>query len=337
MSTFLVAGLARRSKPLSIWPAVAAGLGLLISFAPASGAETYPMRPVRLVVPYAAGGANDSFARLLAKGMGERLKQSFIVDNRPGAGQVIGSDAVARSAPNGETLLLGGVVHAINAGLLPRLPYDPVKDFIPISILATSPLVCVVPTSLGIKDMASLVQMAISQPGRISYASAGNGSPGHLAVESIKIATKAPMTHIPYKGASQPINDLLSGLVHFMCTSPISVMPFVKEGKLTPLAVTSNKRSEVFPNVPTLRETGSASREIGTWYALLAPAGTDRSIIDQLNATALEVIKSPRMKEMFKENGLTAVGSSQQEADQYLRSEISGWTQFIKSAGISAD
>jgi tripartite-type tricarboxylate transporter receptor subunit TctC len=297
--------------------------------------DPYPSKPVRIIVPYAAGGANDTVGRLMAKGLSDQLKQSFIVDNRPGAGQVIGTEMVARSAPNGETILMGGIVHAINPGLVPKLPYDSIKDFTTVSVFATSPLVCVVPESLGIKDMQSLVNVAKADPKALSYASSGSGSPGHIAVESIKAAAKISMVHVPYKGATQPVGDMMGGLVQFYCTSPISVLPYLSAGKLRALAVTSAKRFPVLPDVPTLAEAGVPAMPIGTWYAFLVPSATDRAIVDTLNKATREVLKDPAVLEVLSKNGLTTLPGGQAESERFLKEESDKWTRFVKEAKIT--
>lgn len=316
---------------------LAACLATLSVVIPDVHASTYPSEAVRIVVPYAAGGANDTLGRVIAQGLGEVFKQTFYVDNRPGAGQVIGTDYVVRAAPNGSTLLLGGVTHAINASLLSKLPYDSVKSLTPAVVLATSPLVCVTSAAQGIKDMRSLVRAARENPNKFSYASSGNGAPGHLTVESIKHATGISMLHVPYKGASQPTTDLLSGRVHFYCVSPIPVLPYIKDGSLVALAVTTSERSPVLPDVPTLRETGIDVPDIGTWYALFAPAGTPAEIVEKINEAGRQVLQQPNVQKTLRENGLTAIGNSRDEASRYLITEIGKWRSMIHAAGIRPD
>lgn len=309
----------------------------LCAVAPAVALSQETARPMRIVVPYAAGGANDTFARVMAKGLTDRLKRPVIVENRPGGGLVIGTEIVARAAPNGDTILLGSVVHAINPGLVPKLPYDSVKDFTPVAVLATSPLLCVVPTSLGISDMKSFVRAVKERPSAFAYASSGNGAPGHLAVESIKAAAGIEMTHIPYKGASQPITDLIAGVVQFYCASPIALLPQIKEGKLRALVITSDKRFELTPGVPTLREAGVNAEPIGTWYAFLAPAGIDPKFVETLAAASKSTLQDPAIVEVVAKSGLTIIASTPKEAEKFIREETDKWTRFVKAKKITLE
>ncbi|GAA4342057.1 tripartite tricarboxylate transporter substrate binding protein [Pigmentiphaga soli] len=313
----------------------AMGLAALQPCLAQGAANGYPKEPVRVIVPYAAGGATDIIGRAFAQAIGANLKQTFVIENKGGAGQVIGTDFVARAAPNGNTLLLGTVTHAVNATLVPKLPYDSIKDFSPATILASSPLVCVVPAALGIRSLPDLIKAAKADPHRFSYASSGPGSPGQLAVEAIKHAAGISMVHIPYKGAGQTTADLLSGRVQFFCVSPIPIAGQLKDGSLVPLAVTSADRTPVLPDVPSIRETGLQVDAIDSWYGILAPAGTPPAILDVLYKAAKASLEDEGVKKVLKENGLKPIVNTPQEADAYVREEIVKWRKMLQAANIT--
>ncbi|QHE87553.1 Bug family tripartite tricarboxylate transporter substrate binding protein [Hydrogenophaga sp. BPS33] len=296
--------------------------------------DPYPSRPVRIIVPYAAGGANDTIGRLMAKELSERLKQAFVVENRPGAGQVIGTELVARSEPNGETILMGGIVHAINPGLVGKLPYDSVKDFTTVSVFAEAPIVCVVPATLGINDLKSFIEAVKKNPKNFTFASSGNGAPGHLAVESIMAAAKISMVHVPYKGTAQPVTDMLAGLVQLYCPSPSGVLPYLRNGKFKALAVTTAKRDPALPDVPTLAEAGLKANTVGTWYAFLVPSATDRRIVDILHKTTSDITKDPAVATAFANIGVTVQSHTQAESEKFVRDETTKWTRFVKDLNI---
>ncbi|MDX3907811.1 MAG: tripartite tricarboxylate transporter substrate binding protein [Pigmentiphaga sp.] len=313
----------------------AALMALLAAFpSQAQDASDYPQEPVRVIVPYAPGGATDIIGRVFAQALGTHFKQTFYVENRPGGGQVIGTDFVARAAKNGNTLLFGTVTHAINATLVPKLPYDSLKDFAPVSVLATSPMVCVVPASLKIRSLREFVDAAKAQPNKFSYASSGAGSPGQLAAEAVKHAAGISVVHIPYKGASQTTADLMSGRVQFLCVSPIPIMAQIKDGSLIALAVTSNERSPILPDTPTMREAGLEVPEIQSWYGFFAPAGTPAAIVERISKVAVESLQDPQVKKMMQENGLTPIGNNPRDATDYLRDEIVKWRKMIEAANI---
>ncbi len=297
-------------------------------------AANYPSEPVRVVVPYVAGGATDIIGRVFAQAMGKELDQTFVVENKPGAGQAIGTAAVARAPAHGYPLRLGTGTHAITETLVDKLPYDSKKDFALATILASSPMVCVVPATLGIKSLDELVDAARQDPDKFAYASSGAGSPGQLSVEAIKHAAGINMLHIPYKGAAQTITDLMSGRVHFLCVSPIPIMAQLEDGSLIPLAVTSAERTSVLPDVPTVRETGLDADVIESWYGIIAPAGTPEGILERLYQAARASLQDEQVKATLEDNGLKAVVNTPEQAETYLDEEIVKWRNLIEAANI---
>jgi len=302
----------------------------------AQGTGVYPQRAIRLIVPYPPGGAGDMVGRMLGARLGDALGQQFVVDNRPGGGQLIATQLAARAAPDGHTLFLASATHAINPGLLKKLPYDSIKDFAAITLVADSPLIFIAHPSLGASSIRDLVAQAKSRPGRINYASSGPGTGGHLSVEMLKWMTGIDLTHVPYKGAGPALSDLLGGQVQMMCTSPLPALPHVKSGRLAGLAMTGRARSRAAPDIPTVAET-VPGYESTLWYALLAPAATPSAIITRLNAETVRILKSPGISEQLLIQGADPIGNSPQELGRFLQSEIERWTKLIQQAGIRAD
>ncbi len=301
-----------------------------------SAAEFYPQRAIRLIIPYPPGGAGDIVGRMLSAKLGEVLGQQIVVDNRPGGGQLIATQMTAKAAPDGYTLFLASATHGINPGLLKKLPYDSIKDFAPITLVADSPLVFIAHPALGVSNIRELVTQAKSRPGRINYASSGPGTGGHLSVELLKWMTGIDLTHIPYKGAGPALTDLIGGQVQMMCTSPLPSLPHVKSGRLVALAMTSRARSRAAPEIPTVAET-VAGYESTLWYALLAPAATPQAIIRKLHAETTKVIKLPEITEQLLAQGADPIGNSPQELTKFLQTEIERWTKLIQQANIRAE
>lgn len=310
---------------------------LLAMFGVAAAADTYPRHSVRLIVPYPPGGAGDIVGRLLSSRLGENLGQQIVVDNRGGGAQLIATEIAAKAPADGYTLFLASATHSINPGLQKKLPYDTVKDFASISLVTSSPLVFVANQSLGISNIKELVAAAKAQPGRIAYASSGPGTGGHLAVELLSWMAGISLTHVPYKGAGPALIDVIAGQVQIMCTSPLPAMPHVKSGKLRALAMTGSARSRATPEIPTVAEAGYPGYETSLWYALLAPARTPRAIISRLHDETVKVIKAPGMAEQLLAQGAEPIGSSPQEFDAYLRTEIDRWTKLIARANIRSE
>lgn len=301
-------------------------------------AQAFPTKPVTIVVPFPAGGALDIVARGLAEQMRSDLGQAVIVDNRAGAGGTVGSAAVARAAPDGYTILLGSVAtHAIAAGLYPKLPYDPIGDFAPITQLTNSPLVLTVSPMLKATNVAELVAAAKAQPGKMNYASTGNGTTVHIAGEAFRMATAVDVVHVPYKGGPQATTALLAGESSYMLANPQLVMPFIQAGKLRALAVTGPSRIESLPGVPTLKEAGVPGVDVTTWFGLWAPKGTPQPVIERLNAAARKALASAEVKRQLEAQGDAPVGSSVAAFAAFVRVEHKHWVGFVQSAGIKVD
>ena len=303
----------------------------------AGAAETYPQRAIRLIVPYPPGGAGDIIGRILAARLGEAVRQQVVADNRPGGGQVIATQLAARANPDGYTLLLASTTHAINPGLLKKLPYDSIMDFSAITLVADSPLLFLAHPALDVASIQDLVAAAKSRPGRINYASSGPGTGGHLSVELLKRMTSIDLVHIPYKGAGPALVDLVSGQVQVMCTSPLPSLPHVRAGRLKGLAMTGRARSSAAPEIPTVAESGVPGYESTLWYALLAPAATPQPVMRRLHAETVKAIRLPGVVEQISALGAQPIGSTPQEVTKFLQSEITRWTRLIEQAGIRAD
>jgi tripartite-type tricarboxylate transporter receptor subunit TctC len=303
-----------------------------------AAAQTFPTKPVTLVVPFPAGGALDIVARGLAEQMRLDLGQAVVVDNRAGAGGTVGSGTVARAAPDGYTVLFGSVAtHAIAAGLYPKLPYDPIGDFLPITQLTSSPLVLAASPALNVASVAELVAAAKAQPGKINYASTGNGTAVHIAGEAFRRATGVDVLHVPYKGGPQATTALLAGESGYMVANPQLVLGMVRAGKLRGLAVTGPARLEALPGVPTLKEAGVSGVDITTWFGLWAPKGTPSAVIERLNASARKALASPEMKRQLEAQGDLPVGSSVADFTAFTRAEHKYWVGFVQAAGIKVD
>ncbi len=300
-------------------------------------AQTYPDRPVRFVVPYPPGGATDIISRTLGQKLSDAFKQQFVVDNRGGAGQIIGTDIVAKSAPNGYTILLASVTHSINPTLLSKLPYDSVKDFSAITLVASGPNVLVVHPSLQVRSVAEFVKLLKATPGKYNYASSGNGSGGHLATELFKSMAGIDINHIPYKGNGPATVDLLAGQVSIMFTSTAPMLPHMRSGKLRGLATTGASRSSATPDIPSIAELGYPGYEASLWYGILAAAGTPPAIIKLLNAQFVNALKAPDVRERFTALGIDVVGSTADSLDKHLRAELAKWEKVIKTAKIRTE
>lgn len=294
-------------------------------------------RPMRLVVPFTPGGGSDTVARAIGNKLSDVLRRQVVVDNRPGGGITIGSDLVAKSAPDGNTVLIVTIAHAVNPSLHKTLPYDTEKDFSPISLVTAAPLILVVHPSVPAKSVRELIAIAKSRPGQLDYASPGNGSPTHLAAEMFKSMAGVSVTHIPYKGAAPAMTDLLGGQVQLTFSSPGVAPPFVKAGKLRALAVTTAQRSRFFPELPTIAEAGLPGYELVSWQGILAPGKTPREIVSQLNAAIVTVLNMPDLKEYLAGRGYDATGSTAERFASFISSEIQRWGKLVKSIGARVD
>jgi tripartite-type tricarboxylate transporter receptor subunit TctC len=301
-------------------------------------ADAYPQRAVRLIVPYPPGGAGDIVGRMLAVRYTEALGQQVVVDNRGGGGQIIATELTAKAPPDGHTLFLASATHSINPGLRRgKLPYDSIKDFAPITLVAESPLVFIANPSLGVGSIKELVAAAKARPGAINYASSGPGTGGHLSVELLKHYTRVDLVHVPYKGAGPALVDLVAGQVQVMCTSPLPAMPHVKAGRLKALGMTSRNRSRAAPDVPTVAEQIGTDYESSLWYAMLAPARTPQPVIRRVHAETIKILKLPDLSAQLLAQGAEPVGNSPQELAKFIAEEIRRWTTVIEQANIRVD
>jgi tripartite-type tricarboxylate transporter receptor subunit TctC len=312
-------------------------IGALVASPLAASAQSYPSKPVRLVVPFAPGGGTDIVARLLAQYMGEALKQPMVADNRGGAGSTLGTDIVAKAPADGYTLLLGNISLAFNAELYKRLPYNARRDLSPITLVAVQPNILVINPALPATTMKDFIALARSNPGKYSFASAGTGSGTHLAGELLKMLTHIDLVHVPYKGTGPALNDLIAGQVHMMVSTFASALPHTKTGRLRALAVTTAKRSQAAPDVPTLIESGIAGFEYSTWYGLLAPAGVSKAIVEKLNATAKQVLARDDLKQRFQTQGVDPLWDTPAEFAAYIASETEKWGKVVRTTGAKIE
>ena len=301
----------------------------------ATHAQAYPTKPVKVIVTYSPGGANDVTARIYSQLLTERLKQAFVVENRPGASGIPGTLSVAKADPDGYTLLLGaGGTMTINPGLFEKLSYDPLRDFVPVGLVARSPLVLVVPPSLPVKSVAELIAYAKAKPDGLSFASPGAGTPLHLAGELFARQAQIKTLHVPYKGSSPALTDLMAGRVDMMFDVLGSSIAFVKAGKLRALAVTSPQRSSHLPEVPSLQEQGLRDFDVTTWFGFFAPAGTPADVVAQLNAELLRAAGTAEAKERLAPLGMEPAGSTPQELRALVQQEQARWRDLIRLASI---
>jgi tripartite-type tricarboxylate transporter receptor subunit TctC len=315
-----------------------AGLAAALVCVTAAHAQpAYPQKPIRLVAPFAPGGGTDILARLIGQKASEMLGQQIIVDNRGGAGGTIGTEIAAKAPPDGYTLILVSASHAINPGLYPKLPYDSVSDFAPITQIATSPGILVVNPSLPVKSVKDLIALARAKPGQVNYASAGSGTPPHLAGELFKVMAKIDMVHVPYKGNAPAFADVIGGQVSLIFPTMPSAMPFIKSARLRPLGVTSAKRSPAAPDIPTIAESGLPGYEATSWYGILAPARTPAQIVARLHEVLVAVIAAPDMKDKLAAQGLDPVGNTPQQFAAVIKSEIAKWVKVVKASGAKPE
>ena len=299
--------------------------------------NAWPTKPIKIIVGYSAGGATDVLARLVSVGMGNTLGQSIVVENRPGANSNVGAEIVARSTPDGYTLYAFSIANTINATLYPNLSYDPIKDFEPIGMIAKIPNILVVNPNLPVKTLAEYVRYAKDAKDGVTFASSGSGSSIHLSGEMFKMQAKIQMLHIPYKGSAPAVTDLLGGQVESMFDNAPSALPHIKAGKLRPIAVTSAQRSPFLPDVPTIAESGYPGFDVQSWFALVAPAGTPKSIITQLNAALNKALNSPEVRQRMQELAATPEPGSPEKMAAFEASEIKRWRDVVKASGAKAE
>ncbi len=315
---------------------LAAALSLVT--AAAVGADTYPTRPVRFIVPFAPGGSTDTLARTLATKLAEALAQQVVVDNRAGGNGNIGTDLVAHAAPDGYTILLGYIANlAIGPSLYAKLPYDPVKDFAPITLLAEAPNILVVHPSVPAKNFQEFIAYAKANPTKVNFASAAVASPGHLSGELLNLAAGIHMQHVPYKGSGQAVVDLVGGQVQAMVSGMSSVMPHIKAGRLRPLAVTGARRSSAVPDVPTIAESGFPKFEATAWYGVLAPARTPPAIVTRLHDEIVRALKLPDVRERLEYVGFEIIGGTPAAFGDFIKTEIKKWAPVVKASGAKPE
>ena len=311
---------------------------VLVAASASLWAQSYPLRPIRLIVPYTAGGATDLLARAVATRMGEALSQQVVADNRPGANTIIGFQLQAQAAPDGYTLLTGGFNGLVlNPILYKSLPYNVERDIASVAMLGSSPLVVVVHPSLPVRSMKELVQYARDHPGKLNFASGGNGNITHVAVEQFMAMTGTKMVHVPYKGGAAGMADQLSGLVHLKFDTPITALPHVKTGKLRALAVTADKRLVAAPDLPTIAELGFKGYEASTWFSIMTRKGTPRPVIERLNREIQRVTAVPELRTQFSALGIDLESGSPEALDARVKSDTARWSAIIRKAGVTLD
>lgn len=322
------------TSPLSVLAAVVP----FVVGTPAARAADYPTKAIRIVVPYAAGGSTDVLARVVAERLGKRLGQAAIVENKPGASEQIAITSVTRSAPDGYTLILSTLSGlAVNPGLYPKLAYDPQKDLTPIILAATVPSAVVVHPSVPAKNMSELAAYLKSKPGQVSYASAGAGTPSHLGMEYYKRANGFDPVHVPYKGGAPALQELMGGQVQLMMALVPEAMPLVKSGRLRALAVTTTKRLDTYPDVPTVAESGGKDFDMTFWYAFMAPAGTPAEIVTKLNQSIDAILAEKEVRAKLDELSLDVVGGAPARATALIKSDSARWKKVIDDAGIKVE
>jgi tripartite-type tricarboxylate transporter receptor subunit TctC len=326
-------------KAMDLWrlTALVLSAGLLTGAASGVHAQGYPNKPIRIVVPYPPGGLNDTLARTVGQKLNEAWGQPVVVDNKPGGGTLIGTDAVAKASPDGYTLLITPFAFAVNPSIFKKLPYDPLKDFAPITLAAATPNLLVANASVPFNSLKELIASAKAKPGRLSYASTGTGSSNHLSMEKFKQMAAVDIVHVPYKGSAPAVTDLIGGQVDLMFDNIPNVLPHVKAGKLKVLAVTSPKRSSHVPEVPTVIEGGVPGYEVSVWFGIAAPAGTPEPIITKLNTEIVKVLNLPDVKEKFAAQGVDVVGSTPTEFAAHIKSQMATWDKVVKDAGVTPE
>ena len=309
-----------------------------LAIASSAAAQNFPTRPIRIIVPSTAGGSVDTLARAVGTRLAERWGQQVVIDNRSGAGGVIGAEITAHAPADGYTLIMATVAAmATNVTLTRNLPYDPVRDFAPVTLVASQQLVLLVHPAVAARSVQELIRLAKAKPGELTFASAGNGSGGHLSGELLKILAGITMTHVPYKGIAPALVDVISGQVTLTFASIISGLPHVKSGKTRALAVSGGHRSPAAPDLPTMTESGVSGYESSTWYGLLAPKATPRAIVTKLNREIVAIINLPAVKSHLLAEGAEPVGNTPEVFGEFIKSEIAKWGKVIRAAGLRAE
>ena len=325
----------RRNMGLALASLLFVGAGIFLS--QQAHAQNYPTRPVKIIVPFATGGPADNYARFMAQRLQDSLGQTFVVDNKPGAGSVIGTDLAAKAAPDGYTLLLMSNTQTVNETLIPNKPYGLMKDFVGVAPINYSDLVLVVNPSKGMNTLADVIRVAKAQPGKLNYASSGPGTPYHMAGELFKSMAKIDMVHVPYKGSSGARTDVLGGQVDMMFDAVTTMTEQIKAGKVKAVGATGKVRSDVLPDVPTLNESGVSGYEATIWLGIMAPKGTPKAVVDKLNEAVSKISSQTDIKQQWAKQGAVPLVMNPVAFDKYLQDDIAKWAGVIKSANIKLD
>jgi len=323
-----------RLNPL---PTLFALLVLALAGSGSALAQSYPTKSVRIVVPFAAGGPADNYARFIGQRLGEALGQPFVVDNKPGAGSIIGTDIVAKAPADGYTLLMMSNTHTVNETLIPSKPFVLMRDFVPVAPVNYSDLLLVAHPSLPVKNLQDVLRLAKERPGKLNYASSGPGTPYHMAGELFKSLAGIYLVHIPYRGSSGARTDIIGGQVDLMFDAVTTMAEQARMGKVRAIATSGRQRSQVLPDVPTLAEAGVPGYEATIWLGLMAPRGTPAAVVSQLNAAVSKIVGQPEVRQLWVRQGATPMLMSPQEFDKYMQEDIAKWARVIRSAGIKAD
>ena len=325
----------RRNMGLALASLLFVGAGIFLS--QQAHAQNYPTRPVKIIVPFATGGPADNYARFMAQRLQDSLGQTFVVDNKPGAGSVIGTDLAAKAAPDGYTLLLMSNTQTVNETLIPNKPYGLLKDFVGVAPINYSDLVLVVNPTKGLNTLADVIRVAKAQPGKLNYASSGPGTPYHMAGELFKSMAKIDMVHVPYKGSSGARTDVLGGQVDMMFDAVTTMTEQIKAGKVKAVGATGKVRSDVLPDVPTLNESGVSGYEATIWLGIMAPKGTPKAVVDKLNEAVSKIASQTDIKQQWAKQGAVPLVMNPVAFDKYLQDDIAKWAGVIKSANIKLD
>lgn len=316
-------------------PALIAAIALSCTPFAAAAADDFPSRPIRLIVPFAPGGGTDIIGRILANQLNADLKQTVVVDNRPGAGSVLGHTLAAEAEPDGHTMVFSSISFAINAVYMPRLSYDTKTAFTPVTRVANQPNILVVHPSVDARSVEELIQLAKRNPGKLDYASAGNGTGTQFATELLKMKTGIAMQHVPYKGTSPALNDLVAGNVDMYISTLASAVPFVRNDRLRPLAVTSERRTKVLPDVPTMQEAGIEGYSYETWYGIQVPSATPKPLVEKLNRILVRAVESPQVHAQMEKIGIEPVSTTSEQFAAFIRTELDKWGGVVRTAGLA--
>jgi tripartite-type tricarboxylate transporter receptor subunit TctC len=321
--------------PLARVAAMVAVAAIVLPASSPSSAQDYPTKPVRIIVPFGAGGPADVYARVLAQHLSDALKQSFVVEDRPGAGSIIGTDAVAKSAPDGHTLLVMSNTHTTNESLIPNKPFQLMRDFVPISPINYSDLIMVMHPSVPAKSLKEFIAQAKSNPGKLNYASSGPGTPYHMAGELFKAMSGTDIVHVPHKASGEARNSVIGGHVHMMFDAITTMASNVRAGQVIALGTTGKQRSAIMPEVPTVDEAGVPGYEATIWIGVMAPAGTPKPIIDKLNGEIQKIVQRDDVKGAWAKQGAVPMLMTPAEFDKYLRADVEKWAHVVKVSGAS--